>query len=119
MKIVIALQIQKKEKLTPLDIEVVLKSCKKWIWTPIKWKNIPKNYSLRKVYCTTSMWARRIVFLISWKNGITFLLFYRSKNDEIWKNVTIKNKDFKKAIWKYLDIVFKDLKDWNFKQYDL
>jgi hypothetical protein len=53
---------------------------------------------LIKVYATSKTGAKRIVFLLETATTDRFFLFYRDKDDEIGKNVTIKNPLFKKTL---------------------
>lgn len=59
--------------------------------------------------------ARRMVHLLDVASGDVFFLFYRTKNDRIGENITIKNPEFKKKLQEYLAILFEDLKNDDFE----
>lgn len=56
-----------------------------------------------------------MVHLLDVASGDVFFLFYRTKNDRIGENITIKNPEFKKKLQEYLAILFKDLKNDDFE----
>lgn len=74
---------------------------------------------LIKIYATTVGGARRMVHLVDAASGDVFFLFYRTKNDRIGENITIRNPEFKKKLQEYLVILFEDLKDDNFDVMEL
>lgn len=97
------------------DLEVIIRSAKAELTTPIKGGGIPKGTRLLKAYATSPKGARRIVFLMEVKGGDLFLLFYRDKKDKIGANITIKNKAFKSQLWKHMDDLFSDIQSGDFK----
>ncbi len=107
--IVFAKTIVKKEKLTPSDIDVIIKSSQKGVFSKIKGKSIPSSSSLIKVYTTTIQGARRIVILLDEKSSVGHFLFFRTKDDPLGKNISIKNPTFKKLLQKYLLLWSKDM----------
>lgn len=56
-----------------------------------------------------------MVHLLDVASGDVFFLFYRTKNDRIGENITIKNPEFKKKFQEYLAILFEDLKNDDFE----
>jgi hypothetical protein len=122
MKVIISHRIKEKEfkkNIPNQDLNIILDSLKKGIFTPIKGENLPKGSKLIKIYATTVAGARRIVFLIDVLSGDAFFLFYRSKNDKIGENIAIKNSEFKKSLYVYLDLLDKDLDSGNMDVYEL
>ena len=96
-----------------IDAGIVVKAFQKGIFTRIKGKDLPKNSQLMKVYATTIEGARRIVYMLDTKSGDGFLLFYRNKNDQIGRNITLQNPEFKVALHKYLLILMNDIESGN------
>ncbi len=113
--IVFAKRLIKNEKLTTLDIETIFKICQKGIFTKIKGTKIPTNSNLIKVYATTVSGARRLVFVLDEKIKVGYFLFFRRKDDEIGKNISIKNPKFKKLLIKYLAIWNEDMENDDFE----
>ena len=97
------------------DLEIVIRSAKAELATPIKGEGIPKGTRLLKAYATSPKGARRIVFLMEVEGGDLFLLFYRDKKDKIGANITIKNKSFKSQLWKHIDDLLFDIESGNFE----
>lgn len=117
MNIVFAQRIAKKEKINSNDQYVLAKSFAKGVFADIKGEDLPKNSRLVKLYMTTVDGHSRAVFLIDVKSKDGFFLFYRSKNDPVGKNITIKNKLFKVALHKYLLILKEDILDKKYEMY--
>ncbi len=92
-----------------IETETVLKYYKRGIFTYIKGVNLPGNSKLNKVYATTIQGARRILYLVNTQTGNAFLLLYRSKNDTIGNNMSIKNPEFEYTLDKYLSILMEDI----------
>jgi hypothetical protein len=113
MAVIISHQIKRKEFrkgiIAPIDLQTILGSMHRSIFTVIKGENLPAGSRLIKVYATTVGGARRIVFLLDVLSNDAFLLFYRSKKDKIGKNITIQNQEFKKMLLKYLDLLGLDI----------
>ena len=121
MSVVIAQSIQSKEfkrgHIPATDLDTVLSGYAEGIFTPIKGESLPKGSRLVKLYVTTAGGARRIVFLVDVETNAAFLLFYRSKNDVLGKNISIKNPAFKKRLLQYLDLLSADIASGNFTTY--
>lgn len=113
MKVVISDSIQKKEfrqgKIPERDLEVILRGYSEGIYIPIKGESLPKGSRLVKLYVTTIQGAHRVVFLVDVETGTGFFLFYRSKNDVLGKNISIKNPAFKKRLIQYLGLLSADI----------
>ncbi len=113
MNLIISHKIKKKEfkhgKITKIDLQKILNSFKKGIFTFINSKNLPKESHLVKVYATTISGAKRIVYLIDSITQDGFFLFYRNKNDKIGKNISIKNPEFEKSLNTYLNLLNQDI----------
>jgi hypothetical protein len=105
----------RKEQLTQKEIEIIVKVCKKDIFTKIKGENIPDESSLVKIYVTTIEGARRLVLLFDEKTNVKYFLFFRKKDDPIGKNVSIKNPKFKEKLYQYLRILDEDMMNDNFE----
>ncbi|MCF7831026.1 hypothetical protein K9M41_03485 [Candidatus Gracilibacteria bacterium] len=120
MKLIIFTKtISKKEKITETERSIILKACRKNILTPIKGKNLPAESALVKLYVTTIRGDRRIVILHDRKQDIGYFLFFRSKNDAIGKNISIKSKKFKESLSKYLTLLITDTKKKQFEKVEL
>jgi len=122
MKIVFAKSIIKNEFgkiISDIDLEVILRSCNKGLMTEIKGYKLPHSSKLVKMYSTTVMGARRIVFLVDVESDDLFFLFYRDKNDKVGKNISIKNEEFKLQLSKYLISLNKDINSGDFEVYEL
>ncbi len=115
MKIIFSHKISRKEKIEGVHNEII-KAFSKGIFTRIKGFLLPKNSNLIKIYMTSVAGARRAVFMIDTQSKDCFFLFYRSKNDKIGQNISIKNPKFKSALTKYLNILYNDLRT---KSYDI
>lgn len=113
MTVIISHRIQRKEfiggLIAPRDLQTILGAFKKGIFTILKGENLPKASRLIKVYATTISGARRIVFLVDVLTNDAFFLFYRSKNDKLGKNISIKNQDFRNSLHQYLALLDADL----------
>ncbi len=111
--VIISHRIKKKEfrmgVIPPDDLNIILKSFDRGIFTIIKGDRLPRDSRLIKIYATTVAGARRIVFLVDAQSDTGFLLFYRSKQDKIGQNISIKNPVFKKTLQAYLDLLDGDL----------
>lgn len=121
MKVVFSKTIKKKElgNISQDELQILLDYDKRGIFTVIKWENLPKNTRLIKIYTTSASWAKRIVYMIDMLSKDAFFLFYRDKNDSIWKNISIKNNAFKIKLQQYLDILYKDIAENNLEIYEV
>ncbi|HBB02665.1 MAG: hypothetical protein US89_C0005G0078 [Candidatus Peregrinibacteria bacterium GW2011_GWF2_38_29] len=118
MKIIFPRTASIKENIENDKIDII-KAVVKGIFVTIKGISLPKYSQLIKIYITTRKGARRTVFLVNMKDGDKFFLFYRSKNDEIGKNISVKNPKFKNELVKYLLMLEKDVDDNNLDIYTL
>jgi hypothetical protein len=91
------------------DVEVLRRSARVALATPLKGEGLPKGTRLLKAYATSSRGPRRIVFLLAVEEGDLFLLFYRGKNDEIGKNITLANPAFRRQLNRHLDLLLQDI----------
>ena len=119
MKIVFSKTIASKEKLTDKDFKILISACSKGIFAQIKGSKLPKHSKLIKLYITSIGGSKRAVFLKSVKSETDFFLMYRSKNDPVGKNISIKNPVFRKTLHKYLEKLKVDLLEDNIKVFDL
>jgi len=123
MKVIIAHSIRKKEfkqgNIPPTDLETILTGFAGGISIAIKGESLPKGSRLIKIYATTVQGARRIVFLVDVQTNVGFFLFYRSKNDALGKNISIKNPAFKRQLLLYLDLLAADIAASRFDAHEL
>jgi len=93
-----------------------------WLWIDL-WTSKFPNSKLIKLKLTWKYWAWRILYLlvIEDKNNKTiYPIILRHKNDkEIWNNMSFKNKKFCNVLNRNLDLIFKDLKNWDFEDYKI
>lgn len=122
MIVVIAESIRRKEfghgQIARSDLETILRSYGEGIYVTIKGDSLPKKSRLIKLYATTIEGARRLVFLVDVETTTGFLLFYRSKNDSVGKNISIKNPEFKRQLLRYLDLLHSDITVGRYVSYD-
>ncbi|HCW32047.1 MAG: hypothetical protein UT55_C0020G0001 [Candidatus Peregrinibacteria bacterium GW2011_GWE2_39_6] len=105
MKVIVSNKLAKKEQIQKEKIEII-QAYAKGIFT--------------KIYTTTIRGgAGRIVFLVDAKSNDGFFLFFRSKNDPIGKNITIKNLKFKNQLHKYLQILKDDIVARNYEVFEV
>lgn len=114
-KLVFSQKLIKKEKLKEKDKHIIIKVCRKNIFTKIKGRNIPADASLIKIYVTTIQGAKRIVLLFDEEVQAGYFLFFRNKNDVIGKNISMKNPAFKKALDIHLNLLEQDMDQENFE----
>lgn len=91
------------------DIEVLRRSARVALTTPLKGEDLPKGTRLLKAYATSARGPRRIVYLLAVEENDLFLLFYRGKSDEIGKNVTLANPAFRRQLNRHLDLLLQDI----------
>lgn len=115
MAVIISHRIKKKEfkgGLIPKgDLRKILDGFGDGIFVAIKGENLPKGSRLIKVYATTIVGARRIVFLVDVLSNDAFFLFYRSKNDKIGRNISINNPEFRKTLHSYIELIYADIEN--------
>jgi len=113
MAVIIARSILKKERkqsqMADSDREVIIRAFEEGIGVSIKGESLPKGSRVLKVYASTVKGARRIVYLVDVSSGDEFFLFYRSKNDSIGENISIKNLAFKNTLLNYLELLDADI----------
>jgi len=118
-RIIFSNRLIKKENLSQKDIDIIIKSSQKNIFTKIKGDDLPKETSLIKIYVTTINEAKRLVFLLDEETSVGHFLFFRKKEDLLGKNISIKNPKFKEALRQYLKIWDEDMKNDNFEIIEL
>ena len=91
----------KKEKVERYK-EKIVKEYAKGIFTLIKGEDLPRDSQLAKIYTTTISGVGRPVFFIQTETGDGFFLFFRSKNDGLGQNISIKNPKSRSQLRKYL-----------------
>lgn len=114
-KLVFSQKLIKKEKLKENDKNIVIKVCKKNIFTKIKGRNIPADSSLIKIYVTTVEGAKRIVLLFDEEVQVGYFLFFRNKDDSVGKNISLRNPAFKKTLDIHLNLLGEDMAQENFE----
>lgn len=121
MTIIISHRIRKSEFkrgiISEHHLDKIISGYRKGVATLIKGQSLPQSSSLIKVYATTIDGARRIVYLVDEGSQDAFLLFYRSKNDKIGENISIKNPYFRRALQKYLKVLGEDIENNNYESY--
>jgi hypothetical protein len=70
---------------------------------------LAKGTRLLKAYATTKRGPRRIFYLLVVQENDLFVLFYRTKQDDVGANMSPKNPAFSKALAKHLDLLRDDL----------
>ena len=91
------------------DVEVLRRSARVALATPLKGEGLPKGTRLLKASATSARGPRRIVFLLAVEEDDLFLLFYRGKNDEIGKNITLANPTFRRQLNRHLNVLLQDI----------
>ena len=113
MALLLPLSIKRKESkrgnLIESDLPEIQVSFYRGIGISIKGAFLPKGFNLWKVYSTTDEGARRILFARHIPSGDGFFLMYRSKNDPIGANMTIRNPTFKKELKQYVSLMIQDM----------
>ncbi|MGB0258054.1 MAG: hypothetical protein ACPGES_05320 [Coraliomargarita sp.] len=112
MALIIGARILKREfgdAIPEKDLQVLLRSARVALTTPIRREGLPSGTRLLKAYATSSQGPKRIFYLLEVSGGDLLLLFYRGKTDPVGANVTIKNKAFKQALDKHLNLLAEDL----------
>ncbi len=118
MKVVFSHTLSKKENIGKHK-EKIVRAYAKGIFTIIKGKDLPKDSQLAKIYTTTINGVGRLLFLTQTKSSDGFFLFFRTKNDSIGQNITIKNPQFRIQLRKYLQILREDIKEKNYEVYNV
>ncbi|MCX6734334.1 MAG: hypothetical protein NTZ25_00295 [Candidatus Peregrinibacteria bacterium] len=75
---------------------------------------------LKKVYLTSSGGAGRAIFLLQIGGENSFLVILRLKNDKkVGENMTISNPKFKKVLEKNLDLIFEEIKQGRYREFEI
>lgn len=122
MALIIGASIRRKEfgkTISEADRAVLIRSARIELAKPIKGDALPKGTRLLKVYATSVQGARRIVLLLDVPSGDCFLLFYRSKKDQIGANITLENKVFKVQLRKQLAALLNDIESGDYETIEL
>ncbi|MEM0964757.1 MAG: hypothetical protein AAGJ81_01230 [Verrucomicrobiota bacterium] len=109
----------KRRRINSSDLEILLRSARIDLGTLIKGSKLPPRKQLVIAYASTPDGPRRIVYLLAVEDGDLFLLFYRSKDDPVGKNITVKNPDFKKEPHDRLGLLRSDIEADRFDTYEL
>ena len=121
MAIVIAKRIREREfggEITSEAQEVLRRTSRAALATPITGKGLPPGPRLLKVYATSPGGARRVVYLLAVEDTQLFLLFYRDKNDPVGRNVSPKNPAFATALRQHLALLREDIAAGQFDQFE-
>lgn len=122
MALIVSHQIRQKEfgaKIPGEAKEVLIRSARVALATPIAAKGLPPATRLLKAYATSSQGPRRIVYLLSVEDGTLFLLFFRDKNDEVGANITSKNAAFVGQLKKHSALLQADIESGDFEDIDM
>ncbi|EKD93369.1 MAG: hypothetical protein ACD_28C00161G0002 [uncultured bacterium] len=118
MKVIFSHTLSKKEKIANVKKQII-EAYAKGIFTQIKGDKLPPHSSLIKIYTTTIRGAGRLVFLVDIKSTDGFFLFFRTKNDEIGRNITIKNAKSRTQLHRYLELLKADLREKNYEVFEV
>ena len=113
MAIVISHQIRDREfgAAIPKEArEIILRTARVALATPIASPGLPPGTRLLKVYATSARGPRRLVYLLAVEAADLFLLFYRDKGDAVGANVSPKNPAFSTQLKKHLALLSEDIK---------
>ena len=91
------------------DKESLLEGARVSLGTSIAGHGLPKGTCLLKAYATTKQGPRRILYLFLVQEKDLFVIFYRTKQDELGANMSPNNPDFNHALSKHLDLLRDDL----------
>lgn len=108
----IAARIRKREfgKTIPkADRAALLEGARISLTEPIAGEGLPKGTKLLKAYATTPNGPRRILYLLVVAEEDLFVLFYRTKQDDLGANLSPKNPAFKRALAKQLELLREDI----------
>lgn len=112
LRVFLSAQIRRREfgrAVAPADLKVIGRSARSALAVPIAARGLPPRTQLIKAYATSKGGPRRVVYLLSVEDGDLFLLFYRSKNDPIGRNVSMANPVFREALDKHLALLEADI----------
>ena len=112
MALYIAERIRKREfgrEISAADKESLLAGARVCLGASIAGHGLPKGTRLLKAYATTKQGPRRILYLLVVQEKDLFVLFYRTKQDDVGANMSPKNPAFNNALAKHLDLLRDDL----------
>jgi len=126
VKLVLTASIRKSE-LKPLEktfslevIKFAAKKCLQGLGKPIKSSVKTPSASFKKISLTSTGGAGRAAFLLQTKDGKAILAMIRLKNDKkIGANMSIENPKFKKILEKNLLLIFEDIENGNYEEFEL
>jgi hypothetical protein len=108
----IAERIRKREfgrEISAADKETLLAGARVCLTAGIAAHGLPKGTRLLKAYATTKQGPRRILYLLVVQEGDLFVLFFRTKQDEVGLNMSPKNPAFNRALAKHLELLRDDM----------
>ena len=112
MALFIAERIRKHEfgrEIAPADKEALLAGARVCLTASIAGHGLPKGTRLLKAYATTKQGPRRILYLLVVQQRDLFVVFYRTKEDDVGANMSPRNPAFSSALTKHLDLLRDDL----------
>lgn len=126
MKLVLTASIKKAEfeplkKTFSLEvIKIAAKKCLEGLGKNIKSAAKIPSTSLKKIPLTSIGGAGRAAFLLQTEDGKAILAMIRLKNDKkIGANMSIENPKFKKILEKNFHLLFKDIENGNYEEFEL
>ena len=112
MALFIAERIRKREfgrEIASADKEALLAGARVCLTASIAGHGLPKGTRLLKAYATTKQGPRRILYLLVVQQRDLFVVFYRTKGDDVGTNMSPRNPAFSSALTKHLDLLRDDL----------
>ncbi len=112
MALFIAERIRKREfgrEIASADKEALLAGARVCLTASIAGHGLPKGTRLLKAYATTKQGPRRILYLLVVQQRDLFVVFYRTKGDDVGANMSPRNSAFSSALTKHLDLLRDDL----------
>lgn len=112
MALFIAERIRKREfgrEIASADKEALLAGARVCLTASIDGHGLPKGTRLLKAYATTKQGPRRILYLLVVQQRDLFVVFYRTKGDDVGANMSPRNPAFSSALTKHLDLLRDDL----------
>jgi hypothetical protein len=108
----IAERIRKREfgrEISSADKAVLLAGARVCLTAGIAGHGLPQGTRLLKAYATTKQGPRRVLYLLVVAEKDLFVLFYRTKHDDVGANLSPRNPAFNRALKKHLDLLRDDL----------
>jgi hypothetical protein len=96
-------------EISAADKEALLEGSRICLAAGIAGHGLPKGTRLLKAYATTKNGPRRVLYLLVVREGDLFVLFYRTKQDEVGVNMSPKNPACNCALAKHLELLRDDL----------